>query len=111
MPGGHIEPGETIKEALSREVEEEIGIKIKPGKIVSYGELINSKDFHRQAHFIYFDIVGTIESGEIKLDNIELNEYRWVDPNECLSLDLAETYDITIKEYIKYKLATKIKEH
>lgn len=29
MPGGHIEPGETIEKALLREAEEEIGLSLE----------------------------------------------------------------------------------
>ena len=52
MPGGHIEYGETIKEAITREAEEETGLKLEPVDIVAWGELIESKDFYRPAHFI-----------------------------------------------------------
>ena len=103
MPGGHIEPGEKIEDALLREAEEETGLKLKPIKIIAFGELIGSKDFHRPAHFIYFDLLCKIGGGEIKLDNQELIEYRWVKPDEALKIDLAESYDQTINDYLKYK--------
>lgn len=103
MPGGHIEPGEGIEEALLREAEEEVGLKMKSKGIVTFGELIDSKDFHRPAHFIYFDILCKIDSINIKLDDKELFEYAWVKPKKALSMDLAESYEKTIKDYLKFK--------
>lgn len=103
MPGGHIEPGEKIADALEREAEEETGLKLKPIDIVAFGELIGSKDFHRPAHFIYFDLLCIADNPTIKLDNQELTEYQWVKPENALKADLAESYDRTIEDYLKYK--------
>lgn len=82
MLGGHIEPGEGMEEALLREAEEEVGLKMKSKGIIAFGELIDSKDFHRSAHFIYFDILCKTDSVNIKLDNKELFEYAWVKPKK-----------------------------
>ncbi len=104
MPGGHIEPGERIKDALLREAEEEVGLNLEPIGIIYFGELIGSKDFHRPAHFIYFDLwCKLMDNQEIKLDGKELNEYILVLPEEGLKMDLGESYKETIEEYVKYK--------
>ncbi len=104
MPGGHIEPGEKIEEALIREAEEEVGIDLKPVRIIAFGELIGSKDFHRPAHFIYFDLLCKAETNNnVKLDGVELNNYIWVSPEDGLKMDLGESYKETIKDYIKFK--------
>jgi nucleoside triphosphatase len=100
LPGGHIEPGETILEAGKREVKEELGLNATPVKIINFGELINSKDFHRPAHFIYFDILFDIEDTNVKLLEEELSDYGWFTIDEALKLDLAESFDETL---IKYK--------
>lgn len=103
MPGGHIEPGETIVEAIVREAQEEVGLQLTPIKIVSFGELINSPDFHRTAHFIYFDVWCTTDSLDIRLDGRELTAYRWVAPTNALTMPLAQSYDQTIRDYLIHK--------
>lgn len=103
MPGGHIEPGEKIEEALLREAEEEVGLKLQFVGLVAFGELIDSKDFHRPAHFVYFDILCKTDNKNVRLDNVELTEYIWVTPAQALAMDLAESYDKTIADYLKFK--------
>jgi ADP-ribose pyrophosphatase YjhB (NUDIX family) len=35
VPGGYMEPGETFKEACAREVLEETGLRVRPGRLVA----------------------------------------------------------------------------
>ena len=107
-PGGHIESGEKILDAMVRESFEETNIKVEGVDVICWGELINSKDFHRPAHFIYFDAYCKIIGGELKLDDIELTDYKWLYPEEALKLDLAESYDVSIQKFIEYKKQNKI---
>jgi len=104
MPGGHIELNETIENAIKREAEEEVGLKnLKSLGIVSFGELINPKGFHRPAHFVYFDVLFKTKNDEVRLDNRELKEYIWVKPRKALKMDLGKSYDKVIKDYINRK--------
>ena len=103
MPGGHIEPGEKINEALLREAKEEVGLSLKSEGVFAFGELINSKDFIRPGHFIYFDIFCKTNDSNVKIDNKELNGYKWVMPQEALEMDLAESYDKTIRDYMEFR--------
>lgn len=103
MPGGHIDPGEKVSEGITREVEEEVGLRVKFIDVIAWGELIGSKDFHRPAHFIYFDVYYKLVSDLIKLDGAEIKAYKWATPSEALRLDLAESYTETIQEFIEYK--------
>lgn len=88
IPGGHIEIKETIFETAEREGEEETGLKIKPLYCVNMGELIFSPDFHRKAHLIYFHIVCEALSEDVRLDDVEVNEFIWIEPKNVLSQNL-----------------------
>lgn len=104
LPGGHIEPGETIVEAAWREAKEETGLELKPVQIVHSGELINPKEFHRPAHFIYFDVAFDALNEAVNLDPRELSGYQWIEPEEALMLGLAEGYAEVIKKYIAFRV-------
>lgn len=102
FPGGHIEPGETITEALLREGEEETGLKLEPVEIFTWGELIDPASFHRKAHLIYFDLHCKVIAGEVKLGERELGEHMWVTPEKAIQLELGEAYKKVIEEFIEY---------
>ncbi len=104
LPGGHVEPGETILKSCEREIEEELGLKLEPIKIFHYGEAVLKKEFHRSAHFIYFDILFEIEEGEqvVELEERELSEYDWFTVTEALELKMYDVFKEKIRAYKKY---------
>lgn len=101
VSGGHIEPGERIMDAAKREGEEETGLKLEPLYCVNMGELINSPDFHRRAHLIYFHYVCKALTEDVKLDEKELKDFIWVEPKKALELPLRAGIDKTIENYTK----------
>jgi len=84
IPGGHVEPTETVEAAAIREGEEETGLKLKPLYCVNVGELINDPTFNRKAHLIFFHFVCEALTEEVQLDEKELNEFIWINPQKAL---------------------------
>lgn len=101
LPGGHVEPGETVMEAAQREGEEETGLKLKPLYCVNVGELINSPLFNRSAHLVWFHYVCKALTEEVKLDDKELSEFIWIKPEEANKLKILDRMKQTIKNYIE----------
>lgn len=98
--GGHLEPGEKMITAIKREIKEETGLSAKPRKFFNFGEMINPKDFHRKAHFIYLDCILDVADDKIKI-NKELNNYCWVDPVKALKMNLGGASAEAIINYLK----------
>ena len=107
LPGGHIEPGERIIDALVREGEEETGLKLSGHAIFYAGELIGTPDFKRKAHFIYFDVYASAVGGVLSLQTSELKSSQWIDPKLALRLDLGESYAVVIQKFIELRSSEK----
>ncbi len=101
LPGGHLEPGEHLLVSAQREAKEETGLIVKPIKIISFEELINSRDFHRPSHFVYYDCLFEVAGGKLKLERSELSKAKWVLPERALALDLADGCRKSIQNYLK----------
>ena len=100
LPGGHIELGEKIEDALKREIKEETNLSIYDIKFLWYQEFIFDPAFWKRKHFIFLDFVCKTNSPGVKL-NSEGQSYTWVLPEEALKLSIEPYTKQTIKEYLK----------
>lgn len=101
MPGGHVELGETIKDALKREVKEEVGLDIEIVDMLGFQEAIFPAEFAKRKHFIFFDFIAKCKNDEVTLDKDEIQEYFWIEPKEALKLDLESFIKKTLEKYFK----------
>lgn len=103
IPGGHIELGETLQEALVREIEEETGLEVHDCRFLCYQEFIMDESFWKERHYIFFDFICKTETTAVSL-NDEAQEYRWVTVEEALRLPIDAYMRHAVEVYIQ-KLA------
>jgi 8-oxo-dGTP diphosphatase len=90
LPGGVVEAGETLQQALVREIDEEVGMAIEPVMLAGHREVIaRDADGRVERHFIILAFAARWISGEPKL-NDELAEARWMRPEEIAGLRTTE---------------------
>ena len=86
LPGGVVEAGESLLEAVVREVAEETGMSIEPVALAGFREAI-IRDAHDRVerHFVILCFAARWRGGEPTL-NEELSEARWIAPAELTAL-------------------------
>lgn len=102
MPGGKIEFGESMLNAVKREAMEETNLHIKNIRLLNIMEFVRPAEYYKKAHFISFNFIADSPSTNVKL-NYEGTGFRWVKPKDALKLRLSKPHREILKYYIWYK--------
>jgi nucleoside triphosphatase len=101
LPGGHIEIGETMVEAVKREVKEEVGLDVQVGNLLLMQEAIFAAEFYKKRHFIFIDFACRPKDERVKLDQDELQDHIWVYPGAAYNLKLDSFTKKTIDKFME----------
>ncbi len=102
IPGGKVELGETLAEAIKREVLEECGIQIEIEKIFNIMDrILKDKDGKIKYHFVLIDYKAQYISGKARAYS-DADDMKWVTAAEMSELDMnPETREIILSEIAK----------
>ncbi len=81
IPGGRVEGGEYISDAVKREVGEETGLDIEPGELIGIFEIVGDDD-----HYVILDYRATIDHAAEPIAAGDVSEARWVPFDEVPTL-------------------------
>ena len=90
LPGGGVELGETLEQAVIREVREETALAVEPVGLAGFRQAIARDAAGRvERHFVILPFAARWVSGEVAL-NEELAEAHWLRPAEVIGLKTTE---------------------
>jgi len=87
IPGGTVELGETLHEALVREMEEETGLLVRPRDVVLVFDRIQREGPSVEYHYVIIDYACEYVSGELRAGS-DADDVALVAPEELDRYDL-----------------------
>ena len=91
IPGGLVDCGETLQEAIVREIYEESGVKVHPVGIVGVRSMVRVKDHLTDLYCIF--LCDMISSPDLpKSDEEEIADVKWISLDEIATDPLMTEY-------------------
>jgi ADP-ribose pyrophosphatase YjhB (NUDIX family) len=89
LPGGLVEPGERLEEAVRREMLEETGLQVRPRQVVEIFERIMADAQARtEYHYVIIDYWCEVEGGALKAAS-DVAQAEWVKREDLWRYELS----------------------
>lgn len=89
VPGGTLEPGETLQQGVVREIREETGMAVVVLEFLTVFERIERQAGALAYHYVIVDYLCEARSGEARAAS-DAEAVAWAGPNELGAYDLPE---------------------
>lgn len=93
LPGGRVEAGEYLADALRREVSEETGLDVTVGDLVGIFEVLGDP------HYVILDFFARVDGEMEPTASGDVDDARWVELDEVASLDCTPRFVQTLRAW------------
>lgn len=100
---GYIYFGESISDAIKRNVKQEVGYDIEILKLICVQESIFSDEYKDKKHYIFLTYYCKIKSMERNYDIQPLSEFIWIDENDILDITMSKSNRELIRIFLNMK--------
>ncbi len=98
LPGGVLECGETLRDAVVREAHEETGLTVETGEMLGIYERVIRDDARRvRYHYVLIDFLCRAVGGDLKAGS-DAADVRWFTREELPALNLAFDADDVVRK-------------
>lgn len=87
LPGGKVELGETVDQAVAREVKEETGLPVRVGELIGYRDAISTASDGVHHHYVIL-CFRAVPASTNAVAGDDAGEVRWVKASEIGQFDL-----------------------
>ena len=99
IPGGLVELGENVQDAMMRETKEEVNLEVEPVKLMDVFDSITRDGQGRvQYHFVVINFLVRVVGGGLKTAS-DILEARWVPIDEVEKCDLTEYFRVFFEKH------------
>ena len=97
IPGGLVEVGEEIREAVKREIKEETGLVVELESLIGViDNIVRDSKGRVQYHYILIDFLARVKGGELQSAS-DTKDVRWVHFKDLEKYKLTETAKYLLK--------------
>ncbi|MFC1803119.1 NUDIX hydrolase [Thermoproteota archaeon] len=100
IPGGVVKVGETLVEAVKREVFEETNIRVEPIELLTVFDSINQDNEERiKYHYVLFEYLCNYISGEVQAGD-DAPDARWIPIDDLSSVPIMSSTHKFIERFL-----------
>ena len=91
VPGGRVEPGEYLADAVAREVREETGVTVAVSQLLGILEVVG------EPHYVILDYLAQVVGDRQAVAASDASEVRWVPLDEVSALECTPRFCETLR--------------